>query len=47
MANKRNPAIGFIFITMVIDVLGIGLIVPLMPTLIRGFTGGDLSVASQ
>ncbi|MHA8049615.1 TCR/Tet family MFS transporter [Aquirufa sp. ROCK-SH2] len=47
MSSKRNPAIGFIFITLVIDVLGIGLIVPIMPTLIRGFTGGDLSTASQ
>ena len=32
MASKRNPAIGFIFITLVIDVLGIGLIIPIMPT---------------
>ena len=47
MASKRNPAIGFIFITLVIDVLGIGLIIPILPTLIRGFTGGDLSTASQ
>ena len=47
MASKRNPAIGFIFITLLIDVMGIGLIIPILPTLIRGFTGGDLSTASQ
>ena len=47
MSNKRSPAIGFIFITLLIDVMGIGLIVPTLPTLIRGFTGGDLSTASQ
>ena len=47
MVSKRNPAIGFIFITLLIDVMGIGLIIPILPTLIRGFTGGDLSTASQ
>ena len=47
MFKKRDAAIGFIFVTLLIDVMGIGIIVPMMPTLIRGFTGGDLSVASQ
>lgn len=48
MARKKGSAsILFIFITLVIDVLGIGLIVPIMPTLISSFTGGDLSSASQ
>ncbi len=47
MASKKNPAIGFIFITLLIDVLGIGLIIPVLPTLIKGFVGGDISVASQ
>jgi len=47
MASKKDPAIGFIFITLLIDVLGIGLIIPVLPTLIKGFVGGDISVASQ
>jgi DHA1 family tetracycline resistance protein-like MFS transporter len=45
--KSKNAAIGFIFITILIDVLGIGIIVPVMPTLIRSFTGGDLSTASR
>ena len=45
--QKGSASILFIFITLVIDVLGIGLIVPIMPTLISSFTGGDLSSASQ
>jgi DHA1 family tetracycline resistance protein-like MFS transporter len=45
--KKRSAAIGFIFVTLLIDVMGIGIIIPTMPTLIRGFTGGDLSIASQ
>lgn len=45
--KSKSAAIGFIFITILIDVLGIGIIVPVMPTLIRSFTGGDLSTASR
>lgn len=45
--QTKNAAIGFIFVTILIDVLGIGIIVPVMPTLIRSFTGGDLSTASR
>ncbi|MCX6194900.1 MAG: TCR/Tet family MFS transporter, partial [Cytophagales bacterium] len=47
MASKKDPAIGFIFITLLIDSSGIGLIIPVLPTLIKGFVGGDISVASQ
>lgn len=47
LKSKKSAAIGFIFITLLIDVMGIGIIVPIMPSLIRGFTGGDLSTASQ
>jgi MFS transporter, DHA1 family, tetracycline resistance protein len=32
--SKRNPAIGFIFITLLIDVIGFGIIIPVMPGLI-------------
>ena len=34
MAETRKPAIGFIFITLLIDVMGWGLIIPVMPKLI-------------
>ncbi len=47
MAEKRNPALGFIFITLLIDVTGLGIIVPVLPKLIQEMTGGDLSIASQ
>ncbi len=45
MKSKR-PAILFIVITLVIDAMGIGLIVPVMPSLIKEITGGDISSAS-
>ena len=47
MSTKRNPAIFFIFITIVIDVLGIGIIIPVLPKILLELTGKGLSEASQ
>lgn len=47
MSAKRNPAIIFIFITILIDVLGIGIIIPVLPKLLQELTGKGLSEASQ
>lgn len=47
MSQKRNPGILFIFITLVIDVLGIGLIIPILPSLLQEFANGDISLASR
>ncbi|MEZ0541740.1 TCR/Tet family MFS transporter [Fibrella arboris] len=47
MADKRSPALIFIFITVLVDCIGIGLIVPVVPRLIEELTGQGLSVASQ
>jgi MFS transporter, DHA1 family, tetracycline resistance protein len=46
MAQKRNFALTFIFITLLIDVTGIGIIVPVFPKLITELISGDLSQAS-
>lgn len=44
--SKRNPAIGFIFITLLIDITGFGIIIPVIPKLIAQMVGGNLSDAS-
>lgn len=36
----RKPAIGFIFVTLVLDVLGFGLIIPVAPKLVQTLQGG-------
>jgi len=46
MANKRSPALIFIFITLLIDVIGFGLIIPVMPALIMNLTGNAVSDAA-
>jgi MFS transporter, DHA1 family, tetracycline resistance protein len=47
MQQNRKAAIGFIFITLLIDVTGFGLIIPVFPKMIAGMIGGDISDASQ
>lgn len=39
--GKRNAALIFIFVTVLIDVLSFGVIIPVLPGLVRQFTGGD------
>jgi DHA1 family tetracycline resistance protein-like MFS transporter len=47
MASSRKASIGFIFITLLIDVTGLGMIIPVLPKLIQELIGGGLSEASQ
>lgn len=46
MANKRNAALGFIFVTLLIDVTGLGIILPVLPKLITELIHSGLSDAS-
>ena len=43
---KHNAAMGFIFVTLLIDIIGIGIIIPVIPKLIEQLISGDLSKAS-
>ncbi|MEO1306419.1 MAG: MFS transporter, partial [Pseudomonadota bacterium] len=43
---KRNLPLTFIMVTLVIDAMGIGLILPVMPDLLREVDGGDLGDAA-
>lgn len=44
--TTRKPALVFIFITLFLDVLGIGLIIPILPKLVQSLCGGNVSVAA-
>ena len=44
--TARKPALSFIFITLLIDVIGFGIIIPVVPKLIMELTGGGMSDAS-
>lgn len=47
MATNRNAAIGFIFVTLLIDVIGFGIIIPVMPKLIEELGHVNVSGASK
>lgn len=42
----RKAAFAFVFITVFLDLLAMGLIVPVLPNLVNEMTGGDLSAAA-
>lgn len=45
--TRRPPAIPFILVTLFLDILGIGLIIPILPRLIEELSGGNVSSASS
>ena len=45
-ARTRNAALIFIFITVLIDVLSFGLIIPVLPHLVQEFVGGSIAEAA-
>lgn len=45
--SQKQAAIGFIFITLLIDVIGLGIIIPVVPKLIQELIHGDVSEAAK
>lgn len=46
MLNKRNAGMAFAFVTVLADMLALGIIIPVWPKLIMGFEGGSFANAS-
>src|SRR5450432_4518553 len=44
--GPRKAALAFIFVTVLIDILSFGVLIPVLPGLVRGFTGGDYAQAA-
>jgi DHA1 family tetracycline resistance protein-like MFS transporter len=47
MLHSKNAALGFIFVTVLIDVIGFGIIIPVIPKLIAELTGEGISQAAR
>ncbi|REC76846.1 tetracycline resistance MFS efflux pump [Chryseobacterium elymi] len=47
MHRKKNYSLIFIFITILIDIIGIGIVAPVLPTLILKLSNGNLSTTTQ
>lgn len=46
LASTRPAAVGFILVTVFVDVLAFGIIIPVLPHLLKQFAGGDLADAA-
>lgn len=47
MSKKYNARLGFIFVTVLIDVIGVGIIIPVIPSLIETLTNSGLAEAAK
>jgi DHA1 family tetracycline resistance protein-like MFS transporter len=45
--SSRPAAVIFIFVTVVLDVLALGIIIPVLPKLVENFLGGDTARAAE
>jgi MFS transporter, DHA1 family, tetracycline resistance protein len=46
MHKKFTPGMPFVLVTLLIDMIGFGIIIPVLPGLIQGMTGGSISKAA-
>src|SRR6476646_11558399 len=46
-AGPRKAAVAFIFVTVLLDILALGMIIPILPKLIETFRGGDHVLAAK
>jgi len=44
--KRRQAGMAFIFITVLLDVIGLGIIIPILPQLVTELTGGDVAQAA-
>jgi DHA1 family tetracycline resistance protein-like MFS transporter len=45
--GRRKAALGFIFATALMDVISLGIMIPVLPNLVKQFSGGDTALAAD
>ena len=45
--SARRAALAFILVSIVLDIVAFGIVIPVLPQLIRSFLGGDAARAAQ
>ena len=45
--KARRAAVAFVLVTVTLDMLALGLIIPVLPKLILNFLGGDMASAAR
>lgn len=44
---RRRAALAFVLVTVVLDMLALGMVIPVLPQLVSQFLGGDTAHAAQ
>ena len=47
MSTQRRAALSFVFITVLLDMLAFGIIIPILPKLIKDFLHGDIALSTK
>ena len=47
MSTQRRAALSFVFVTVLLDMLAFGIIIPILPKLIKDFLHGDIALSSK
>ena len=47
LQEPRKAALAFIFVTVLIDMLSFGMIIPVLPILVQDFAGGDAARGAE
>ena len=47
MTRSRSAAVSFIFVTVLLDIVALGVIIPILPKLIESFRGGNTALAAE
>ncbi len=47
LPQRRRAAFGFIFASSVMNAISFGIMIPILPNLVKSFTGGDTAAASE
>ena len=45
--TRRNPAVGFVFVAVMLDMLALGVVIPILPGLIKDLIHGDPALAAR
>ncbi|HET9161471.1 MAG TPA: hypothetical protein VFN88_12740, partial [Caulobacteraceae bacterium] len=45
--GRRKAALGFIFATALMDVVALGVMIPVLPNLVKEMVGGDYATATR
>ena len=45
--GRRKAAVAFIFATALMDIISLGIMIPVLPNLVKQFAGGDTALAAQ